>query len=91
MIYQEFYPVITSEKPANTQYSNTECKWKPIVMKALKDIKQTVVSDGMHSPFIRELVKVWASSSSTILASLNLSSARRWTTVTLEILLERET
>lgn len=35
------YPVITSEKPTNTQYSNgyRECKWKPICMKYLKPIK----------------------------------------------------
>ena len=30
-------------------------------MKDLKDIKQTVVSYGMHSPYTRELVKIWVS------------------------------
>ena len=29
-------------------------------MKDLKEIKQAVVSYGMHSPFVREMVKTWA-------------------------------
>lgn len=57
------YPVITAGKPANTQYPKgyTECKCKPIHMRDLKDIKQAVVSYGMHSPHVRELVKTRAS------------------------------
>lgn len=53
----------TSEKPANTQYPNrhTEYKWKPIGIKDLKEIKQVVVSYGIHSPFVSEMVKIWAS------------------------------
>ena len=45
------YPVIASEKSANTQYQNgyKECTWKHISIKDLKEIKQTVISYGMHS------------------------------------------
>ena len=52
------YPVITSDKAVNTQYPNgyKECKWKD-----MKEIKQAVVSYGMHSPHVRELVNTWAS------------------------------
>ena len=35
---------------------------KPISMNYLKEIKQVVVSYGLHSPFVRERVKTWASS-----------------------------
>ena len=44
------YPVIASEKSANTQYQNgyKECKWKHMY-KRIKKIKQTVISYGMHS------------------------------------------
>ena len=31
-------------------------------MTDLKEIKQTIVSYGIHSSFIREMVKMWASS-----------------------------
>ena len=63
MTYQGFfdtYAVITSEKPANTQYQHryTECNWETISMNNLKDIKQAVVSYSMHSSFVRELIKI---------------------------------
>ena len=28
----------------------------------LKEIKQEIISYGLHSPFVREMVKIWASS-----------------------------
>ena len=57
------YAVITSENPANTQYPSgyTEGKWKPIGTKDLKEIKQTVVSYGMHSTICYEDGKHMAS------------------------------
>ena len=44
------YPVIASEKSANTQYQNgyKECKWKHMYER-FKKIKQAVISYGMHS------------------------------------------
>ena len=30
-------------------------------MKELKDIRQAVVSHSIHSPYVRQLVKTWAS------------------------------
>ena len=61
------YPVTASEKPANSQYPKgyTECKWEPICLEDLKDIKEAGVSYGMHSPYVRELVKTRASRNST--------------------------
>ena len=35
-------------------------------MKALKDIKQAIVSYGMFSPYMRELKKTWASRNKVI-------------------------
>ena len=48
------YPVISSEKSANTRYPNryVECKWKLVGLKDLKEIKQAVVLYGMHSPLL---------------------------------------
>ena len=34
---------------------------EPLCVKDLKDIKQELVSYGMHSPYVRELLKTWAS------------------------------
>ncbi|ERE70675.1 transcription factor-like 5 protein [Cricetulus griseus] len=47
------YSVTISEKPANFEHPKgyTECKWEPIRMKDLKDIKEAVVSYGMHLQF----------------------------------------
>ena len=63
MTYQSLatYPVTTSEKAANTQYPKgyTEFKWGPKHLKDLKNIKQAVVSYGMHLSYMRELVKTW--------------------------------
>lgn len=63
------YSIITSEKTGNTQYANKyiEYKWKPMDMKALKDIKQAVASYSMHSPFVRDVIKIWASCNWVIL------------------------
>ena len=36
------------------------------IMKVMKDIKQSVVSYGMHSPYVRQLVKTWASRNKVI-------------------------
>ena len=35
-------------------------------MKDLKDIEQAVGSYGIHSPFVREMVKTWAVSNKVI-------------------------
>ena len=44
------YSIIASEKPENTQYPNgyKECKWKPIGKKDREEIKQAIVSYGLH-------------------------------------------
>ena len=43
--------IVNSDKPANTQYPNgyKECKWKPIGIKDLKEIKHTIVYYSMHA------------------------------------------
>ena len=35
-----------------------ECKWKPMGIKYVKEIKQSVVSYGMLSPFVREMLNM---------------------------------
>ena len=57
------YPVITSEKASSSKCPKgfKKCRWKPIGMKDLKEIKQAVVSYDICSPFVREMVKIWAS------------------------------
>ena len=58
------YPVISSERPSGTKYPKVvkEYAWEPIHMSDLKEIKQAIVSYGLHLPFVREMVKTWASS-----------------------------
>ena len=56
------YPVISSERPSGTKYPKVvkEYAWEPICMSDLKEIKQAIVSYGLHSPFVREMVKMWS-------------------------------
>ena len=58
------YLVISSEKPSGTKYTKEvkEYKWQPLGISDLREIKQTIVSYGLLLPFIREMVKMWASS-----------------------------
>lgn len=46
------YPVAISEKPAKMNIHI----WEPIHIKYLKDIKEVIVSYGMHSPYVRQLL-----------------------------------
>ena len=59
------YPVISSERPSGTKYPKVvkEYAWEPIHMSNLKEIKLTIIFYVLHSPFLREMVKIWASSS----------------------------
>lgn len=56
------YPFTTYENPGNITYPKeyTECKWQPICMKDIKDIKQAVVSYGMNLPYVRQFIKTRA-------------------------------
>ena len=62
------YTVISSDKPSSSKHPKgfKECKWQPIGMNDLKEIKQAVVSYDLHSPFISEMGKVWESSNKAI-------------------------
>ena len=63
------YLIISSEKPSGTKYPKVvkEYTWKPIGISNLKEIKEAIVSGGLHSPFVREMVKTWASSNKATL------------------------
>ena len=58
------YLVISSEKPSVIKYPKVvkEYTWQSISMSDLKEIKQAIVSYGLQSPFVSEMVKTWASS-----------------------------
>lgn len=53
------YPITISETPENTKYPEgyTECKQDPICMREIKDIKEAVLSYGIYSPYVSQLVK----------------------------------
>lgn len=55
------YPVISFEKPSGTKYSRSSKN----IYGNLKEIKQAIVSYDPHSPFVREMVKTWASNNKT--------------------------
>ena len=56
--------MISLERASGTKYPKVvkEYTWELIRMTDLKEIKQAIVSYGIHSSFIREMVKMWASS-----------------------------
>ena len=56
------YSVITSEKESSSKCPKGTEVWTPIGMSDLKEIKQTILSYDLHSAFVREMVKTWASS-----------------------------
>lgn len=49
-------PATISEKLTNIKYPEryTECKWEPLHMKELRDIKEAIVSYGIHSACLRQ-------------------------------------
>ena len=53
------YPVIYSDKASSSKgpKGSKEGRWIPIGMNDLKEIKQAVVTYGLHSTFLREMVK----------------------------------
>ena len=61
------YPVNSSDKPSITSYTKAskECRWKPMGMNNLKEIKKVVVSYDLHSPFVKGIVKTLASNNKT--------------------------
>ena len=58
------YTVINSEKASSSKCpkGSKECRRIPIGMNDLKEIKQAVTSHVLYSPFVKEMVKTWASS-----------------------------
>ena len=58
------YPVLSSEKPSGTIYHKVVKgqTWQHVGMRNLKEIKQAIVSYGLHSPFVRKMMEMWASS-----------------------------
>ena len=48
------YPV-TFKKMKNDK-DNTEASWAPIYMLDLRRVKEAIVSYGMHSPFVRQIL-----------------------------------
>ena len=57
------YPVISSDKPSSTKFPKgfKKCKWQPIGINNPKEIKQPILSYGLHSPFVMEMVNTWDS------------------------------
>ena len=57
------YPVIYSDKGLTSKGSKgvKEARWTPIAMNDLKEIKQAVVNFGLHSAFVKEMIRTWAS------------------------------
>ena len=53
------YPVIYSDKASSSKgpKGSKEGRWIPIGMNDLKEIKQAVITYGLHSIFIREMIK----------------------------------
>ena len=53
-------PRVLASHPVITPKRSKECIWKHIGMNDLKEIKQAIVSYGLHSLF-REMVRTWTS------------------------------
>ena len=55
----ETYPVIYSEKASTFKGSKgpKDSKWMLIAMNDLKEIKQAVITYGLHSTFVKEMIR----------------------------------
>ena len=77
------YPVIYSDKASTSKGSKgaKESRWTPVGMNDLKEIKQAVVNYGLHSTFVKEMIRTWASNVRAISHnfSVSFSGPRRWT------------
>ncbi|XP_049981111.1 endogenous retrovirus group K member 5 Gag polyprotein-like [Alexandromys fortis] len=56
------FPVITTEKVIGSKNPRIlkEDTWEPVRINDLKEIKQAVTAFGMHSSFVKEMLKSWA-------------------------------
>ena len=56
------FPVSINEKSAMKKHpkGGVAYQWEPICMKDLKSIKEAIVSYGMHSPYVKQLIESWA-------------------------------
>ena len=57
------YPVIYSDKVSISKGSKgaKEAKWTQVGMNDLMEIKQGVINYGLHSTFVKEMIRTWAS------------------------------
>ena len=55
------YPVIYSDKASTSKGSKGAKKgrWTPIGMNDLKEIEQAKVNYGLHSVFVKEMIRTW--------------------------------
>ena len=74
------FPVITSEKITGSKNPKVikEHTWEPIRMNDLKEFKQAIVNYGLHSSFVREMLKSWALS--------NRATPKDWNQLTSAVL-----
>ena len=72
------YPVIYSDKASTSKGSKgaKEGRWMPIGLNDLKEIKQAAVTYDLHSTFVKEMIKTWASNvRATTIIFLSVSSS----------------
>ena len=57
------YPVIYSDKASSSKdpKGSKEGRRIPIGMNDLKEVKQAIITYGLHSAFVREMMKTWPS------------------------------
>ena len=57
------YPVIYSNKVSTSKgvKGAKEARWMPVGMNDLRKIKQVIINYGLHSTFVREMIRTWAS------------------------------
>ncbi|ERE68969.1 Retroviral nucleocapsid protein Gag containing protein [Cricetulus griseus] len=57
-----FYPPTMIEKPSTKKHPQGQVAyvWQPIQLKDLTRIKESVVSYGLHSPYVKKLLHSWA-------------------------------
>ncbi|ERE82209.1 Retroviral nucleocapsid protein Gag containing protein [Cricetulus griseus] len=56
------YPATMVEKPASKKHPHGQMayEWELIQLKDLKNIKESVVSYGLHGPYVKQLLHSWA-------------------------------
>lgn len=84
------YSATIQQQPPDNKHSQgyAEVNLNPVNMLDL-GVKEVIVSYGIHSPFVRQMLNWWATKNRIISQGFSFSSVGSWSSITMENLVDR--